>query len=92
MQPICQYKGVFQLHIISLVPMEEGGGHLLKDYEGEEENRKRKTAGGGEGANHDFLLRKRVATETPPNGKQSRFVFILHYSFSFPLQIHNRMP
>ena len=38
--------GVFQLHIISLVPMGEGGGHILKDFKGEEEKRKRKTAGG----------------------------------------------
>ena len=42
------------MHIISLVPMEEGVGHILKDFKGEEEKKKRKTA--GEGANHDFLL------------------------------------
>ena len=35
--------GVFQLHIISLVPMREEGGHILKDFKGEEEKRKRKT-------------------------------------------------
>ena len=40
--------GVFQLHIISLVPMMEGGGHILKDFKGEEERKKRKAAGGRE--------------------------------------------
>ena len=48
---------MFQLHIISLVPMGEGGEHFLKDYKGEEEKRKGKTAG-GEGANHDFSKEK----------------------------------
>ena len=39
---------MFQLHIISLVPMEEGVGHILKDFKGEEEKKKRKTVGGRE--------------------------------------------
>ena len=25
------HRGLFQLHMISLVPMGEGGGHILKD-------------------------------------------------------------
>ena len=39
--------GSVSVALISLVPMREGGGHILKDFKGEEEKMKRKTAGGG---------------------------------------------
>ena len=39
----------------------------MKDFKGEEEKMKRKTAGEGGSKSRLFTLRKRVATETPPN-------------------------